>query len=303
MTPMIGSIGLGEIGGGMAATLAASGMRVLGFDIAAPARAAAAEAGVALADSAAAIFEGADITLISLPSLGAIRETYAALDACDGRAGALIAECSTIPVAVAQEFSSTAQAAGRAFVEMTVIGTGREARDGTLFFMTGGDDAMTDRLAPILSVAGRGHVHMGPVGAASTAKLLNNAIGLATMLAFAEAIAEAERSGIDAAAFVRAVMDGNGAGASVVFTRHAAKALGPEPQPPTPLSLKDGRALGELIGPVAEAYPMLGLTLDRVVALIGDGQAGLVWAAAEAARKAARKADRPLPDPGPDSGS
>lgn len=288
----VGIIGLGQIGGGIAATLAKAGWKAFGYDISPAAQNRARAAGVTLAPDARAVFETSDLTLISLPSLDAIRDIYAVLRSSGRRPGAMIAECSTVAVDMAKELAAISIATGRDHVEMAVIGTGREAADGTLYFLVAGSRTLVQGLDPILSIAGRGYVHLGPIGAASLAKVLNNAIGLATILALAEAIAEAERAGVDPDAFIRAVIDGNGAGASVVFTRHAARAAAKEPQPPTPLNLKDSLALDALIAPVRDAYPMLSLTVDRVSALIGSGETGLAWTAAETARQTAGLRDR-----------
>jgi len=281
----VGVIGLGQIGGGVAASVAASGLPVAGYDVAPQAQQGARAAGVTVAASAREVFATCDITIISLPSFDAIHATYDAQRQSAQRPGAIVAEASTVSPDMARELGAITRATGREHVEMSVIGTGRDAAQAQLYFLLGGAEDAVRALAPVLAAAGRGHRHMGPLGTASAAKVLNNGIGLATILAMGEAIAAAEQAGIKPDAFVKAVIEGNGAGASVVFSRHAHKALTTEPEPPTPLNYKDSIALGELIAPSIEAYPILGSASTRVGALIGDGKHGLTWTTAHTARE------------------
>lgn len=285
---MIGVIGLGAIGGGIAASLAASGLEVRGFDTSPEARERATAAGVHAALSAKEVFGTCDITILSLPSFEAIRTTYDTLTQSAQRPGAIVVEASTVSAEMARELGDITVSTGRQQVEMSVIGTGREAASATLFFLLGGQEDAAQELAPVLTAAGRGHIYLGPLGAASTAKVLNNGIGLATILAMGEAIAAAAEAGINPDAFVKAVIEGNGAGASVVFTRHAHKASSAEPEPPTPLNYKDSVALGQVIASAAPAYPSLRLTSTRVGELIGNGESGLTWTTTQTAREKAR---------------
>lgn len=284
----VGIIGLGQIGGNVAASLAAAGMPVVGYDPASEATRRARAAGVGVAGSAQDVFGTCDITIISLPSFDAIRKTYQAQKKSVPRPGAVVAEASTVSPDMARELGAITLATGREPVEMSVIGTGRDAASAQLYFLLGGADEPVRMLAPVLAAAGRGHIHLGPLGAASAAKVLNNGIGLATILAMGEAIAAAEQAGIEPGAFVKAVIEGNGAGASVVFSRHAHKALTREPEPPTPLNHKDSIALGALIAPSLEAYPILASASRRVGELIGSGTHGLTWTTAQTARRDAK---------------
>ena len=245
--------------------------------------------GAACAPDAETVLDAADLIIVSLPSIDALEATYRAVARSRPRRGAIVLECSTVHPDMARRLAGASASAGFRHLDVGVIGLAAEAEAGELYFLVGGEGGDVERAAPVLEVCGRGTAHLGPVGAAAAAKVLNNGIGIATMLVLAEAVADAERSGIDPAAFVTAVREGRGAGASVVFDRHAGWAAEPgRAQPPTPIALKDARALASLIEGAREACPMLSLAVDRVEALIGAdaaGGAGLVTSAARDVRR------------------
>eukprot|EP01037_Dinobryon_pediforme_P004238 gene4238-4288_t len=248
----IGIVGLGQIGGGMAARLAAQTTGVIGFDIAETACTRAAAAGVTIADSLQSLAARCDVILTSLSSTKAIEQVYLGPNglADTARPGQLTMECSTVAPDFARKVTAAMIAKGAAALETSVIGQNREALAGTLFFVVAGDAASVARAEPVLALLGHGHVHIGPSGTAAAAKLINNAIGAVTLCAIAESIALAADLGIDPEAFVRLVGEGKGAGYSVVFARHASHMANwrHSTRPPGPISLKDAEGLAALMG-------------------------------------------------------
>lgn len=257
----IGIIGLGDIGGNLAAWLAGQGWAVTGYDIDAAASARAAGKGVGVAPSRAALIEQSELVVTSLPSLGAIEESYFAPDGlvAAGRPDLLTVECSTVPPDLARRITTERIAAGGGAIEASVIGIGKDAAAGALFFMVAGDAGNIDRARPFLDGGGRGWRHVGDSGTASITKVLNNAVGAVTLCAIAEALAFAEANGIAPDVLVDVMQKGAGAGASVVLDRHGIFMAGAAPaRPYNPISLKDSQALGDLLTPaLCRDLPML----------------------------------------------
>ena len=257
----IGIVGLGQIGGGMAARLAAQQIEVMGFDIAEAACTKAAAVGVAIAGSLQELAERCDIIFTSLSSTKAIEQVYLGPNGLAGaaRPGLLTMECSTVAPDFARKVTAAMIAAGAEALETSVIGQNREAFAGTLFFVVAGELASVARAEPALALLSHGHVHIGPSGTAAAAKLINNAIGAVTLCAIAESIALAADLGIDPAGFVQLVDEGKGAGYSVVFARHARHMADwrHSTRPPGPISLKDAQGLVALMGDRQAALPFL----------------------------------------------
>ena len=156
----IGFIGLGNMGGPMAANLVAAGHQVVGFDVVAAALEAAAGRGVTAAGSAQEAAAAAPIVITMLPAGAQVREVYTG--AAGGNngiiaaapEGALLIDCSTIDVATARAVHQAAAAAGRAMLDAPVSGGVAGAAAGTLTFMAGGAEAAFARARPVLKAMG-----------------------------------------------------------------------------------------------------------------------------------------------------
>jgi len=196
----IAFIGLGNMGGGMAANLAKAGHAVHAFDLSADALARAEAAGCTPAASAVAAAEGAEAVVTMLPAGRHVAEVYAALfPVLSGNA--LLIDCSTIDVATARAVADDAAARGLVAVDAPVSGGIAAAAAGTLTFMVGGDDDGFARAQAILAQMGKAVIRAGGNGAGQAAKMCNNMILGATMVATCEAFVLAERLGLDAQAF------------------------------------------------------------------------------------------------------
>ncbi len=187
----IGFIGLGNMGGPMAANLAAAGHEVTGFDLTAPM-----PAGVAKADSAAAAAKGADVVMTMLPN-GAILRSVAAEVIPAMSAGAVLCDCSTVDVDSARAVADQAAAAGLGALDAPVSGGVGGATAGTLTFMVGGSDDAFVTVQPLFEIMGQKAVHCGAAGAGQSAKICNNMILGVTMIATCEAFALADKLGLD----------------------------------------------------------------------------------------------------------
>ncbi|MEI4273177.1 3-hydroxyisobutyrate dehydrogenase [Klenkia sp. LSe6-5] len=193
---VIAFIGLGNMGGPMAANLVRAGYRVQAFDLAEPALAAARDAGVTVATDAGEAARGADVVITMLPAGRHVLSTYSGglLDAAP--AGALFIDCSTIDVADARKAVEAAHAAGKRALDAPVSGGTTGATNGTLTFMVGGADADVDAARPVLEAMGRKIVHCGGSGAGQAAKLCNNMLLGIQMIGVAEAFVLAESLGL-----------------------------------------------------------------------------------------------------------
>ena len=194
----IGLIGLGNMGAPMAANLVKAGHQVTGFDIVASARAALAQKGGHAAASAPEAAGAGDIVITMLPAGPQVRQVYLGPDGVIARArrGALLIDCSTIDVETARAVAATAAEADLQMLDAPVSGGVIGAEAASLTFMVGGEAAAFARAEPILQAMGKTIVHAGPAGNGQTAKICNNMILGASMIAVCEGFALAEKLGL-----------------------------------------------------------------------------------------------------------
>jgi 3-hydroxyisobutyrate dehydrogenase len=196
----IGFIGLGNMGGPMAANLVKAQHSVSGFDVAATPMAALDAAGGKIAASAAEAAGAGDIVVTMLPAGPQVRAVYLGSDGIIAKAkkGALLIDCSTIDVETARLVAAEAAKAGLEMLDAPVSGGTIGAAGGTLTFMVGGSDAAFAKARPILENMGRTIIHAGPSGHGQTAKICNNMILACSMIAVCEGFSLAEKLGLPA---------------------------------------------------------------------------------------------------------
>ncbi|MFJ7071191.1 3-hydroxyisobutyrate dehydrogenase [Streptomyces sp. NPDC098781] len=195
MSRTVAFIGLGHMGGPMAANLAKAGHRILGHDLVPALVEAAAGQGVEPAGSAAEAVAGADLVISMLPAgrhvLGLYDDILGA-----ARPGTLFVDCSTIDVADARTAHEQAVAAGMRALDAPVSGGVVGAEAATLTFMAGGGEAEFAEAEPLLAAMGKRAVHCGGAGAGQAAKICNNMILGVSMIAVSEAFVLAESLGL-----------------------------------------------------------------------------------------------------------
>lgn len=197
----IAFIGLGHMGGPMAANLVKAGHEVHGFDLAPPALDAARAHGVTIADSGAAAAAEADVVITMLLSGKQVIDVYRGGPDSGGllaaaKPGTLFIDSSTIDVDSARGARELATAAGHRGMDAPVSGGVVGAEAGTLTMMVGGDDADFAEAEPLLSVMGGRVVHCGASGAGQAAKICNNMILGISMIAVSEAFVLGEKLGL-----------------------------------------------------------------------------------------------------------
>ena len=190
-------LGLGHMGGPMAANLLAAGHTVRGFDPVSALKEAAAERGAEVFDSGAEAAINADVVITSLPNGDIVKACYAEVLPA-AREGTLFIDTSTISVDDARSINKQAADRGLAQLDAPVSGGVKGATAGTLAFMVGGDDAAVERARPVLEPLAGKIIHCGGSGTGQAAKLCNNMVLAVQQIAVGEAFVLAEKLGLSA---------------------------------------------------------------------------------------------------------
>ncbi|MGB3456229.1 MAG: 3-hydroxyisobutyrate dehydrogenase [Litorimonas sp.] len=195
----IAFIGLGNMGGGMAANLAQQ-HNVRAFDLSADAVAKAVAAGCSEAGTVADAVAGAHAVVTMLPAGAHVRSVYS--DVMDHAAsGTLFIDCSTVDVDSARTVIAQAVERGFAMIDAPVSGGVKGAADGTLTFMCGGTPDAFELAKPLLDIMGANVFHAGDAGNGQVAKICNNMLLGIHMIGTCEAFNLAEKLGLDAQTF------------------------------------------------------------------------------------------------------
>ncbi|MFJ8057904.1 3-hydroxyisobutyrate dehydrogenase [Streptomyces sp. NPDC096142] len=209
MSRTVAFIGLGHMGGPMAANLVKSGHRVRGYDLVAELLDTAGGAGVEPAASAPEAVTGADVVITMLPAGRHLLALYDDILAA-ARPGTLFVDCSTIDVADARTAHERAVAAGMRALDAPVSGGVVGAEAGTLTFMAGGGPGEFTEAEPLLAAMGKKAVHCGGPAAGQAAKICNNMILGVSMIAVSEAFVLAESLGLSHQALYDVVSTASG---------------------------------------------------------------------------------------------
>ncbi|MGE0425620.1 MAG: 3-hydroxyisobutyrate dehydrogenase [Reyranellaceae bacterium] len=194
----IAFIGLGNMGGPMAANLLKAQHQVAAFDLSAKALDGAVASGASRAASIAEAVKGAEVVITMLPAGKHVREVYEGSVLAAAAKGTLLIDCSTIDVDSARHVAAAAAKAGLDMIDAPVSGGVGGAAAGTLTFMVGGPDAAFARARPILERMGKNIVHAGASGNGQAAKICNNMMLGITMIGTCEAFMMAKRLGLGA---------------------------------------------------------------------------------------------------------
>lgn len=192
----IAFIGVGIMGGGMAANLLAAGRALSVFDIDATRVAPLADAGAVAAQSVTGAAGSADVVMLSLPNAAAV-ETVAAEALSAMPPGSVLIDLSTSPPSLARTLAEQAAERSIAFLDAPVSGGQRGARDGTLSVIVGGESAVFERVHPLFDDIGANVYHMGDVGSGQTTKLVNNMMAFTSMWSLVEGLALGTKAGVD----------------------------------------------------------------------------------------------------------
>jgi len=279
-------IGLGNMGGGMAANLAKKGHDVRAFDLSADALDKAKAAGCLPVASAAEACDGAEAVVTMLPAGKHVEAVYTDSVFAAVPASAILMDCSTIDVATAKRVGEAALAKGLTMVDAPVSGGIAAANAGTLTFMVGGGAEAFERAEPFLSAMGKAVIHAGASGAGQAAKICNNMVLGAEMIATCEAFVLADKLGLDPQKFfdIASVSSGQ----SWSLTSYAPwPGVGPETPADrdyqggfaTALMLKDLRLAMEAASSVGADTPMGAKAAELYQAFNDEGNGALDFSA------------------------
>ncbi|MDC0361059.1 NAD(P)-dependent oxidoreductase [Alphaproteobacteria bacterium] len=195
---MLGFVGVGVMGEKMCRNMAIkAGKPVLAFDQSKESLQRLSEHGVESANSLADVMARTDMVFLSLPGEPQVRAVVLGEGGLleNAKPGQIIVDCSTCPVALAQEIAEATKAKGVFFLDAPVSRGTKAAENGTLNFMVGGDQASFDAAKPYIETMGVDIILCGGPGAGQTVKLMNNMIVVQTVRAIAEALKVAQESG------------------------------------------------------------------------------------------------------------
>lgn len=279
-------IGLGNMGGGMAANLVKAGHAVNAFDLSEAALAKASDNGAKPFSSVREAVADAEAVVSMLPNGAIVERVYE--DDVIGHAptDALLIDCSTIDVDTARTVNGYAANQGYAMVDAPVSGGIAAANGGTLTFMVGGAHDAFERAEPILSAMGKAVIHAGATGAGQAAKICNNMLLGASMIATCETFKLAEKLGLDLQTFYD--ISSKASGQNWSMTSYC-PVPGVGPQSPadndyqggfaTALMLKDLKLAMEAAQSVDATVPMGERAAELYAALDSAGKGGLDFSA------------------------
>jgi 2-hydroxy-3-oxopropionate reductase len=264
--PTIGFIGLGVMGGAMAANILNAGFPLKVFNRSRPAIDVLVSAGAEAADDPADLAASSEILVLCLPDTPDVETVLFGENgvAAGIRSGSLVIDTSSISPAAAQHFAKRLRNFGVDFVDSPVSGGPKAAKDGTLSCMIGGSDGAIARAMPVLQAIGKTHVHLGPAGAGQLVKACNQLVIASTLGGVSEAIALCRKAGIDPYSMREALLAGSAR--SAVLEMHAKRLLDGALNPGfrSTLMLKDlslaldaGRSLGVFMPATALAAQLM----------------------------------------------
>jgi 3-hydroxyisobutyrate dehydrogenase len=206
----IAVIGLGNMGLGLATTLAGKGFAVCGFDLS-PERCEIARAHrIDVSTSVAALCASASVFVLSLPLARHVADTVEHGILIHAAAGSIIIDTSTSEVETSRRLASLCAAKGIGFLDAPVSGGPAGARAGTLAIMLGGEVAHVETARPVLEAMGSKIVHVGGPGAGNVAKLVNNLLVASHLLTMSEAMRLSEAAGVPTADVLKVINAASG---------------------------------------------------------------------------------------------
>ena len=280
----IAFLGLGNMGAPMGANLVKAGYEVQGFDPVPAARAAAADAGVSVCETAVEAVRDAGVVITMLPNGTLVRQCYAEVMST-AAAGALFIDSSTIAVDDARAVHAYAVERGFAQLDAPVSGGVKGAAAGTLAFMVGGETDALETARPVLDAMAGKIIHCGDSGAGQAAKLCNNMLLAVQQIAVGEAFVLADKLGLPAQSLFDVI---TGATGNCWAVHTNCPVPGPVPTSPANNDFRPGFAtalmnkdLGLAMAAVAStgASAPLGSHAAQIYARFADEHAGLDFSA------------------------
>ena len=271
--PTLGFVGLGAMGGRMAARLMAAGYRVVGYNRTAHKAATLVEAGMTLASSPRAVAEASEAVFTMVTDDDALRAVALGPEGVVAGLpeGGTFVEMSTVSPALVRGLASAVTARGAALLDAPVSGSTVTVEHGQASIVVGGDASVLERVRPYLLAIGPTLTHVGPVGLAKTMKIAIN-LGLGVqMLAFSEAVLLAEKSGIARERAVEAILKSVVASPMVKYRGPLVLRMPEEAMFDVPMMQKDLQLALDQARAVGVALPTTALTQEYLTMARGLG--------------------------------
>jgi 3-hydroxyisobutyrate dehydrogenase-like beta-hydroxyacid dehydrogenase len=269
-----GVIGLGNIGGHIAANLVADGNDVVVHDVDLDAMAVV--SGATAAPDVATVADMADVTLLSLPTPRVVASVAA--EWADAAApGAVLVDLSTNSPSVVRELGERLTASGHHLVEAPLTGGAIGAEKRMLVFMVGGDDEPVGRVLPVLEPLGRATFHVGALGLGNTMKLLNSLVAFTTTWVSLEGLAMATKAGIEVQKAVEILRT---AGASNFFIDRQVETIDGRGRPTQfalELAAKDAGLIVDWSNELGAPTPVAAAVKDVLDGAVASGLGGADW--------------------------
>ncbi|SEM37627.1 3-hydroxyisobutyrate dehydrogenase [Pseudomonas sp. ok272] len=212
MTMKVGVIGLGNMGGGMAATLAGKGFDVSGFDLSDAALAQAEKNGVKPVNNRNLLISHSDLLILSLPKAEHVEAVCLGKEGIIewGRAGLIVVDTTTSTPEASRKVAAVLAEVGVAFIDAPVSGGPKGAASGTMSMVIGAEEADLARALPVLEAMSGTRVHVGKWGAGNVAKIANNMLAACHLISTAEAMSMAAKAGVDPEKLLQGLNAGSG---------------------------------------------------------------------------------------------
>lgn len=220
MALKVGVVGLGNMGGGMAANLASKGFEVSGFDLSAAALEQAQRQGVTPVAERSALIGAVDVLVLSLPKAEHVEAVCLGDNGilALGREGLVVIDTTTSTPEASRKVAAALREKGIGFMDAPVSGGPKGAASGTMSMVIGGEDTDLAKVMPVLEAMSGTRVHIGSCGAGNVAKIANNMLAAAHLITTAEAVSMAAKAGVDPEKLLQGLNAGSGrSGASQVM--------------------------------------------------------------------------------------
>ena len=275
MADAVGFIGLGTMGGPMAANLAKAGVPLVVYDASAAATTAAAkQSGVTIAASPGAVAAHVAVLFTCLPNDDIVRAVYLGPGGvgAGGRAGLVTCDCSTVSPEATLEVAAGLKAHGIVHMDTPMLGSQPQAVSGEIFFIVGGERDKLAAIKPYLDIMGRLHMYVGPSASGNRIKLAHNGLAAIVSVAVAEALAMCVQSGVEPNVFYDVVRNGGGMAFGTYFDRRVKRMLDGDFSPTfmAELMLKDVGLAVDLARAAKVPTPLL----DETQRTYGEAVAG-----------------------------
>jgi len=273
MTTRVGFVGLGTMGGAMAANVAREGFGVTAWNRTRARGEALAELGVTLAASPAGVAAASDLVVSIVSDTPDVEAVLFGPDGVETGAsdGLLVVDMSTISPSATRTFAERLAGHGVRYLDAPVSGGSEGAKKGTLSIFVGGEAADLDQARPVLEAMGTTITHMGPIGSGQAAKAINQVMLAGTYVGVAEGVVLAIKAGLDVDRLV-AALSGGAAQSWVLANRSGRMAANDYPLGfKVSLHRKDLGIALELARETGAALPISAIVEQLEAGLVGRG--------------------------------